>query len=302
MKIVIDNQIVKILAHDATEMVKNPFLSDLDNRISFRWPSLLEYLGCGTLFSTLPAFDQSNPFFVASVATLCGSEEKEVILYMYDRLFAENLIQIKALPQINAAFLIQAIKEQRQKDSFLQVEKLLSPVLAAYEAAFVENEANTMHDLILYLAWDRMCVCIAQLFDYQSSDPKFINGIGVLKECLIESYQYITQHERTAPGIFRMLEALLFYQMREENLQKHTAEEWALLSQSFRILKSQDELIDCFYIDDALKPDGDAQCYLTLDSPETVDSRLSFAQFMINKIKSESPQWNYILYRSKKSA
>ncbi len=302
MQIIVDNQVIKLLVSNNPAILRNPFLFSPDSHISFRWPSLLEYLELGEVLSNLPAFDQAQPLFGACVSSLCANNEKEDLFYMYDRLFAENLNQINGLPQIKPSFLLQAIKEQRQKVCFLGVKSVLSSTLDDYEKALAENTSHTMHDLILYLAWDRICVCMARLFDYQSTDPNFIKGVGVLKECLIESYQHIAQQGRTTPGIYRMLEALLFYKMREENLQKHTAVEWATLSQSLNALKAQDELVDFFYIDDAVTPEEklkteeeNSACYLTLDYPSMVNSRLSLAQYMMDKLKSEVPQWCYAL-------
>lgn len=295
MELIIDNQIVKVLIHHPSSIVKHPLLVDSRNRINFRWPSLLEYLGLGSLLLSLSTFDQTHPLFVACISTLHANEEKEVFFHVYDHLFVENLNQIKALPQINPPFLLQAIKEQRQKT------EMFAPTLAAYEMALEENPSQTMHDLILYLAWDRMCIWMARLFDYQSTNPKFIKGIAIVKECLIESYQHIAQQGKTSPGIYRMLESLVFYQMREENLQKHTDSEWRMLSQSFELFKSQEELPDFFYIDDAVTfvEREDSTCYLTLDSPDRVNSRLILAQYMIDKLKMEIPGWSYALRPSK---
>lgn len=297
MEIIVDNKIVNLLIHDATTLAKNPWISSTDNSISFRWPSLLEYLGLGSLFSTLPIFDQSQPMFTACIETLSSNEEKEVIFYVFDHLFAEHLNQIKALRQINASFLLHAIEERRAK-----AEKFISSTLLNYEKAFKENASHAMHDLILYLAWDRMCVWMGHLFNYQSTDSKFLKAITVLKECLVESYQHISRQGRTAPSFYRMLEALFFYQMREENIQKHTDEEWTLLSQSFPILKGQNELIDFFYIDDAMtsgshskKNPENSICYLTLDSSDRVNSRLALAQYMVSKLKEEIVDWDYVL-------
>lgn len=308
MKVTVDNQIVRIFNHNGAEIVKNLFISDLNNQINFRWPSLLEYLELGSLLSNVSVFDQTQPIFTACVSTLCANEEKEVLCYVYDRLFAENLTQIKALPQINASFLLNAIKEQQQKPSFLEVEKVLSLALSTYETALLEKPSETIHNLILYLAWDRMCVCMARLFDYPATNPKFIKGIGFLKECLLESYQHIAQKGQTSPGIYRMLESLVYYQMREENLPKHTEAEWKVLSQSFPVLKPQDEILDLFYIDDAIFPEGKLKTegenldyHLTLDSPDSVNSRLALAQYMMDKIKGDDPHWNYVL-RPKKIA
>lgn len=294
MKLVVDNQIVKMFLDDAAQIMKNSFISNVDNSITLRWPSLLEYLDQGSLLANLPVFDQTNPLFQACIATLCVSEEKEVLFHIYDHLFVENLNQIKSLPQINAEFLLEAIQEKRR-------DTVLSPALESYETSLRENSSHTMHDLILYLAWDRMCVWMARLFDYQSTDPKFIKGITILKECLIESYQHIAQQGRTSPGIYRMLESLVFYEMREENLQNHTEAEWTLLSQSFQSMKVQDELIDFFYIDEEVTPVKQTKeiCYLTSDSPKRVNSRLLLAQFMLDKLKTKVPEWSYVLHPSK---
>lgn len=235
----------------------------IDNQET-RWPSFLKYLGLGSIFSNLPPFDQTQPLFVACVSTMHANTEKEVLFYMYDRLFAEVLTQIKNLPEINAPFLLQAIEQKRKTPSFLEAEKVPSALLTAYETAFKEKSADTIHDLVLYLAWDRMCVWMGSLFNFQSANPKFIQGISHLKECLIESYHHIAQQGKTSPGTYRLIEALIFYQMREENLQKHSAEDWALLNQSFRLLKNQDELVED-----------------PLDSPEDVQSYLALAQLLI---------------------
>lgn len=306
MKMIVDNQIVKLFVSNPTKILNNPLLFNSDNHVSFKWPSLLEYLELGSILSNLPAFEQNQPLFEACISTLCANNETDVFFHLYDRLFAETLNQIKALPQLKSSFLLQALKEQRQKKSFLEAKVLLSPVLDAYETSLTEKASHTMHDLILYLAWERMCVCLSRLFDYQSTDPKFIKGIAVLRECLIESYQHIAQQGRTNPSIYRMLESFLFYQMREENLEKHTTAEWALLSQSFQALKAQDDLADFFYIDDAVILERDlkieeenSECYLTLDPINKINARLSFAIYMLDKLKSEVPNWDYVLHQKK---
>lgn len=301
MKTIVDNQIVKLFVSNPSKILNNPLLFNENNHLSFRWPSLLEYLELGSIFSNLPAFGPDEPVFQACVLALCTNEVPEVLFHVYHRLFAEHLTQIKDLPQINPSFLLQAIKEQRQKISSLELKNLLFPILDSYERSLTEKASHTMHDLILYLAWDRMCVHMARLFDYQSTDPKFIKGIGILRGCLIESYQHITQQGRTTPGIYRMFESFLFYEMREENFIKHTDAEWTSLSQSFPALKPQDELVDFFYIDDAVVPDRELKIeeensqYLTLDSSNRINIRLSLAQYMMDKLKSEIPNWDYAL-------
>src|SRR5947209_3159002 len=111
MKVIVDNQIVKLLVSNAAKILNNPLIFNEDNQVSFRWPSLLECLELGSVLSKLPAFDQDEPLFGACVTALCTNEETEVLCHLYDRLFAENLHQINALPQIKASFLLQAIHE-----------------------------------------------------------------------------------------------------------------------------------------------------------------------------------------------
>jgi hypothetical protein len=286
VKLIVDNQIAALLAQNPSKIL--PHIADPEN-LEFKWPSLFEYLGCGAIFLDLPVFDKTHPHFAATMATLWATEEREVIFHVYDHLFTENLNQIRALPQINASFLLQTIKETRRK-----APKVLLPALQAQERALFEHTAHTMHDLTLYLAWDRICVWISGLFNYPSTDSKFIYGLSVLKECLIESYQHITQQGRTSPSLYRMIETLFFYQMREENLEKHTAEEWTLLSQIFPVIKGENQLTDCFYIDD--RPIFEPHLvYLTLDSPKAVAQRVALAQYMVGKIQEDFPQWEYVV-------
>jgi len=285
MEIVVDNRIVRLLAQKDVPILKNPLISDPNNHIGFRWASLLESLDLGALFLDLPLFDETLPLFMATVAALNAPHEGEVLFYLFDRLFTECLNQVKALPQINASLLLQAIMGRIKEGN------ALSSPLKAYEGSFREKTADTMHDLILYLAWDRMCVWMAQIFNHPSTHPIFIQNIGVLRGCLIESYLHIAQNGKTEPGTFRMIEALFFYQMREENLQKPTADEWTMLSQSFPALKPQNELMDFFYIDD----EGGSSCYLTQDAPEIVGRRLALAHYVVDGLKSEILEWGYTL-------
>lgn len=303
MKRVIDNQIAGLISSNSDKIQNNPTLFNQSNHLIFRWPSLLEYLGLGSVLLHLPEFGPDDPVFIASVETLSVSEKKEVIYQLYDQIFAEILSRIKALPQINASFLLQTIKHQRKKNS-VETSRVLSDSLDGYETALTEKSIYTMHDLILYLAWDRMCVCMAKVFDYQSTDPKFIKGIRVIKECLVESYEHIKEQGRTAPGIYRMLESFLFYEMREENLDKLSDTEWAAFSKSFQFLKRQDALADYFYIDDAvvdqsiLHAEEDIE-YLVLDAPDRISAQFDFISLMMDKLKSEFPSWKYALLPKK---
>ncbi|MBA2369272.1 MAG: hypothetical protein H0V82_09655 [Candidatus Protochlamydia sp.] len=290
MKFLADKQVIKLLDHQETE---NAILSG-GSEVYFGWSSLLEYLNLGSLFKNLPVFNSEEPLYKAFLAALLVNQEQEALFYLYDSLFAECLTQIKALPQINPSFLLHAIKHKEHPI------KELSSTLVAYETALIENPADTMHDLVLYLAWDRMCVYMGRLFDYQSSDPAFIRSLEVLKGCLIESFLHITQQGRTSPSFYRLIEALFFFEMREENLQKHSGEVWEILSQNFKILRPQEEMVDFYYIDDAVIPLQQSETavrsstsYLSMDSPDKVDLRLSLARYFMNKLKAEVPEWSY---------
>lgn len=305
MNLYIDNQIVKILVQDPARVTENPLFAAADAHIHFKWPALLEYLGLGSLFSSLPPFDETQPLFRACIETLSANAEKEVIYYVYDRFFAEMLNQINVLSEINHIQLLQKLKDQRSKSSS-SVQQVLSDTLNAYETALIERPSETMHDLILYLAWDRLCASLAILFDYQTNNLIYIQGLAYLKECLLESYQHITEQGRTSPSLYRMIEAFFYYQMREENLQKHSKADWSLLSQSFPSLMGQNELNDCLYIDNAVistaKPnhvENVQECYATLDSPEKVQIRQRLSHYMLDQLKKEVPNWPYSLRQEK---
>lgn len=71
-------------------------------------------------------------------------------------------------------------------------------------------------------------------------------------------------------------------------------------SQSFQLLEPQDELVDFFYIDDAIvsedkQTDGKTKQYGVIDSPDKVQARLGFARLMMHQLKLEIPSWNYTL-------
>lgn len=299
MKISVDNQVVRLFSLDADKVLSSPLGTGADSYLSFSWPSLLEYLELGHLLSRFPSFDKSEVLFTASISALCEVGNPEDLFYIYDSIFTEMLKQVKSLPEIDPAFLLQKIEEKKGKFSFLAMEKILSPALAQQEKVLKNNAASAMHDLILYLAWDRMCVFMARVFDYPSTDPKFLENLKKLKWCLVESYQHIAGQGRTSPSFYRMIEALFYYQMREERLPLHPEADWELLTQSFPALTNPNQLIDFFYIDHALVPDAEAKegtsCHLTLDPPELVECRLALAHYMIGRLKEEIPQWKYSL-------
>ena len=293
MKAFIDNKLLrKITSTD----VENSFIESCRNtgiisqdqsvKVSLPWVSLLEYIDLGMLLEALPKFDENNVLFSYLISKIDLSEN--VIMEIYDHIFIECLTLIKALPEINPTFLLQKIRQKK-------ITSLFTVSLDYYEKLLVENPYSAIHDLILHLAFDRICVCVTILFESAVSQ---IKKLTILKECLLESFQHITQDRKTSPGFFRLVEAIYAYQMREENLQSYSDTEWLLLCQSVNALKSREAFIDLFYIDSSIVTFDEITekkplKFFTMDSPDIVKSRLSLAEDMIKKLKIEIPEWKY---------
>lgn len=294
MKLIIDISVLGIVEN---AMPHHALFEDPANPVILKWPTLLKYLNLDvhTLFTTLP-FEESQPLFQTALATLINHEKKEDLFEFYDLLFAEILTGVKNLPELQPQVLIQALKESKVESSF-------EMTLHTYERALIEDPAKTLHDLTLYLGWEHMCVCLSRLFDYQSQDTQFIAALQILKECLIESYQHIMHQGRTTPSIYRLFEALFFYEMREERIDTHLVEEWTILAQSFPLIKDQQSPADCFYIDGAVvsvgKMDASSECYITLDSAHQIETRWSFALCIMNKIKKRSSRLELHITKTK---
>lgn len=302
MKIFVDNRLVRQISQGNSALVNEIFAAHSNPQFVMLWPTLLEYLDLGTLFKSYPKFDQSHKVYNLYISTLTTNNDKELFYHLYDHLFAECLSLIKALPQIDATFLMHKIYHKRESISFILNKDLLSPSLEHYEKVLINQPYETLHDLTLFLAWDRMCTSVSRLFDYQSSNSNYLEGVKIFKECLIESFQHITDQGRTAPSFFRMMEALFFYHMREENLQSHPEGDWELLSQSFNIFKQQDELADILYIDESIYSEKEktffkpnSELFFTSDSQEQVTLTKSLAQYTLHHLKNEVPGWHYNL-------
>lgn len=314
MKVFVDNPLIqKIKTHEVeTEhdvllktLIKADLLaSDQPVQVLFGWPSLLEYLDLGSLFAQFRPFDPQNELFGFINTVLTSRLDKDLLIRLYDQIFVDCLTHIKALPQIQAPFLIDLIREKKQSFASSLANQLFSSSLDRYETALFTNPTNTMHDLILYLAWDRVCVDIAIVFELIPSDLNVQDELKVFKNCLLESFQHITAHGRTTPGFFRLLETLYVYQMRQEFLQTYTEAEWLTLCQSSEALKPRESLMDVFYIDAAVvenreieqsKQEKDLVRVLTLDPVDKVQASLALADHMIEKLKQEESEWRYAL-------
>ncbi len=277
---------------------------DQSLELLFDWPAFLESIELGSLFWSFPAFNEENQLFNFIIEILSQEEQNnELLIRLYDQIFVECLTQVKALPQIDQSFLLDQIQKKRRFTLFSPAGQLFSAPLDHYERMLVENPYHTIHDLTLYLAWDRVCVNLAVIFENPSVAVK-MSGLEVLKDCLIESFQHITGQGRTAPGFFRLVEAFYALHMREENLQTYTDAEWLILCQSAPALRSRDSLCDATYIDESLintqviaDPQSEVRKLkiMTLDSVDKVKASLALGQYMIEKLQKEVPDWMYTL-------
>lgn len=297
MKLCIDNKLIRKL-EQSSETEWKSFIDDSIQRgdlpkdtsryIIFGWPNLLAYLDLGSLFENFFTFDEHNPLFAYILSSLACWTEEEELFRLYDQVFVECLTHVKALPQIDPRFLVDEIQKREALPWFSQT-------LDQYKNMLMTNPSNAMHDLILYLGWDRVCVNLAMVFEYPSTDLTTLEGLKVLRECLLESFQHITGQGRTLPGFFRLLEALYAFEMRQENLETHNKEEWEILCLGGSVLKPRNAIADVLYIDKAIGPTKEALTVFTMDTSDNVKATESLAQCILKKLVSEQNNWNFIL-------
>lgn len=260
------------------------------------WTALLEYLDFEPIFEHFPKLNE-NKIFASVVEVLKLEADKEVIVYMYDQIFVECLREVKKLHQVHPKILIDQIHFKRDHPLFPANEDPFSTSLAYYETRSIKEPQAFMHDLVLYLAWDRVCVYLMALFNEPSLMIK--NGLNVMRECLIESFQHITENGKTIPSLFRLVEALYAYMMKEENLQSYSAAEWEILCKSPLALQSIDDLTHASYIDAGLsygkQIDPFILKFLTFDDAEKVKARLILTELILNNLQKEIPSWQYVL-------
>ncbi|KAF3362896.1 hypothetical protein PHSC3_000430 [Chlamydiales bacterium STE3] len=305
MKFFADRKLIKYLAfsqdHSLTQALveaKIP-LNDQKVEIEMGWPGLLEYLGQDNLFSDFPKFDEQNELFKFGMVALSKDVPKDLLQEMYDQIFVECLTNVKALPIVNPTLLLDTL--QKKRDSQLSAEEFLSNSLDTFHKWTKEQPYQALHNLTLYLAWDRVCVNLAILFEHISKNPTVLNGLNVLKECLLESFQHITAQKTATPSFFRLIEALFAYQMRPEKLESHSEEEWRILCDGANALKSRETLADVPHIDAAIVHDKDAHIdrsalnILVLEPEDTLYSILALAQYTVDKLKREEQGWHYTL-------
>lgn len=284
MSISFDHSVIQKMKEDVHFV---HFLKDLksDHAVYLDWASLLQLLGLENLFEFFPKFGEENPVFKALISILITAVDQETLYELYDQIFVECLTQIKALSQIQQPFLIEKIQAFRTDPA---IASLFTEAFDQLEISLKTDPYATMHDLILYLAWDRMCIQLAILFEFRTENANFIHGISVLKECLIESFLHILNQGKTIPSYFRLLEAIYAYQMREEIIHNHTETDWSILCHSSKILKPSDQLPGIQYVDGLFRKNEGLLKLYTLDSEEKIRASLSLAGYVSQLIKQEA--------------
>ena len=282
MKTYIDSRVMR-----KAEGLKELVIGDDQDWIFFGWSSLLKYLNMEPLFENFPVFNEENDLFSFMILAIARDEKEEFIIRLYDQVFVECLTHVKAIPQIQPEFILAEIRKNQSKN------KKISFSLDEYEQLLLETPYEAIHSLILYLAWDRVCVNLTKVFEYVFLDLKGRKGLETLKKCLVESFLHITEQGKSLPSFFKLKEALYAYQMREENLQIHTEEEWLVLCQGLGVLEHGGDLSDVVYIDAALGKGLEPVKIVTLDPTEEVKIGLSLGRCLVGKLKKEFPEWQY---------
>ena len=283
MKTLIDYKLIEkiVVDKDAKNVVS---LLEGSSEVVLGWPSFLECLGMRSILDKFPEFDEQNKVFELTKEILATIPEQDLVIRLYDQIFVECLTQVKVVLDVDPTFFLDQIQKKKARFPFPQA-------FDTYEKGFVEKPYETMHDLTFYLGWDRVCIYLATLFDGGFS------GFQVFKECLVESFQHITRQGKTAPGFFRLIEALYAYYLREENMQMHEDVEWLTLSKGSVALQPRSELISNPYIDSfltTLREEGTAiGRVLTMDSMDKVKLTLDLSRCIIEKLKKEGIGWEY---------
>lgn len=266
---------------------------------NLEWPAFLDSIDLGSIFQIFPKFDHTNKLFALLISNLALESRNDLLIRLYDQVFVECLTEVKNLPQLNPSYLIEKILEKQQ--SLASESSILAEPLERYERLFERNTASIMHDLILYLAWDRMCVRLSTVFEYNFPNQKTPQGLEVLKACLKESFQHITGQGKTRPSFFRLVEAVYAFYMREENLKSHSEDEWSVLCQGVKALTVREDLADVSYVDVSVghkNMEANSLRFFTLDSVEKVNARIALTGLVTNKFKQEAAEWKYALASS----
>ncbi len=296
MRVIIDKNIVI----KTKEGIKNSSLEELvkaDADITFDWPALLEFLGID-LAKMFSPFTSEDNLYREVIIALESKPHVEHLEHLFDQIFVDCLNWVRSKEEIHPNYLLNEIRKLNANT----VQPLFSKTLRDYERLLFEESYLSVHDLTLYLAWDRVCVNLAIIFEYPSTAENVKEGLRVLRDCLIESFQHITTQKETHPGFFRLIEALYAFQMREEYLQTYSDPEWQTLCESSQVLRFRDEFLSVPYIDQAIFNTQQNEHLpalvkvLTLDSWDKVSKSLKLARYIIDKLKNENHNWKYDIH------
>lgn len=259
------------------------------------WAAFLNFLGLSPAFEGMAPFTAETPLFSVAIQALNQQVPQDFLIRVYDQIFVDCLTQVKALPFVNAAFLLERLDDVLHERS--SGNSWIAQWALRYKERLTSETSNALHDLTLFLAWDRMCVRCASLFDFHHQD--FLPGeLTVFKDCLIESFQHIWAQKRTTPSFYRLMEALYSFYMRDEKLQDYPEDIWQTLCQAATTLKSRDNPYDISYLDNAFsiaeKAPGEEAFALTLASPEKVRASLKFASYVLSAESLSAASW-YLL-------
>lgn len=303
MKSFVDNELLKYLVTSSEvhflEFQKTCGSYFSNSKFHLPWNSLLEYLEISNLFESLPIFNDQNRLYIAIIKTLETELDKSLIIEMYDKLFAECLREVQTLSEITASNILQLI-EAKQRSMSIPEHLLVGPQLNHYGEILTQQPQAALHDLILNLAWDRMSVYLATIFENPNSTEPYLKGIQTLKECLIESFIHIDRQGKSKISFFRLMEAIYAFEMRPERLDLHSEEDWQLLSKCGQALRSRNIPVSIYYVDYALYPGLEKPAKIdlkafTMDTDEVVTAILLLANYVVKKLKTEEPSFEYVI-------
>lgn len=278
------------------ENIKVAIAAEDDLQFVLDWAALLELLGYSGLVESFQQTEGNKKIFSSVIEALKMDSDNEVIYYLFDQIFVECLTEVKTLkPVLHPDILANQVRSLLTHPLFPDQDPF-SATLRYYDKRLTENLQDTLHDLILYLAWDRVCIYIAMIFDDVSLKIK--DGLQLLKNCLIESFQHIKADGKTNPGFFRLIEALYAFEMKDENLQNYSDTDWKTLCESVQALQPRDSLADVCFIDTGivsdLIQDKPLLKVLTFKPAKEVKTIISLANFMLKQLRVElADQWRY---------
>jgi hypothetical protein len=283
MKIYLDNlSIQKFKNHEIQDVA----FSNTDD-VFFTLANLMGFLDLKYIFDAIAKFDNQNELFQFIVSKAAEDQDPNFLMDLYDQLFAQVLTDVKNLKEVNASFLLQSLSEHEN-----HCIPIYSKAITYFKQILSDVPKQAIHDLTLYLAFDRMTIAVAELFEQQQCK---IGSLRIFRNCIIESFQHITKNSKVTLGFFRLMEALYAFDMRNENLDTYSEGDFETLCKSSKVLSDRDRICFIPYVDIALmhmSEEKEITC-LTTDSEEKVELTLVFADFMINKLYQEGIGWEY---------